>query len=355
MFAVVGNTGVIKPGSRNNTGNLVHAVTALRMLAGPHKGVNVFRPLTDKEVDFVNTRCSHLVYIAANFLRLNTDSLVQAHRTFADNLERLSVPVVVFGLGAQAPSYSSDNLEIPEESKRLFRLIGERSEQIAVRGPFTAEVLATIGVTNTVVTGCQSAFWRMTPTFTGTIPAPSTKRVVFNHTGPWREYPLIRRAMDHGWENIGQMHWAEETLKNDGDAGELDEQYGKLFAAGHLDRDQYIAYISKSFYKFYDLDEWIEHLRGATFSFGTRFHGNMAALHAGVPALWVTHDSRTLELCEHLGLPHVSLQDARHLSNDELVARADFGPFLRKYSDNYRTFFEYVERAGLAHALQRPE
>ena len=40
---------------------------------------------------------------------------------------------------------------------------------------------------------------------------------------------------------------------------------------------------------------WLEYLRDFDFATGTRLHGNVAALLAGVPAVLLAHDSRTLE------------------------------------------------------------
>ena len=50
---------------------------------------------------------------------------------------------------------------------------------------------------------------------------------------------------------------------------------------------------------FLDPKTWFDHLAQYDFSFGTRIHGNIAALLAGTPALLLAHDSRTLELAEY--------------------------------------------------------
>jgi polysaccharide pyruvyl transferase WcaK-like protein len=55
---------------------------------------------------------------------------------------------------------------------------------------------------------------------------------------------------------------------------------------------------------FLDPTTWFEHLAQYDFSFGTRIHGNIAALLAGTPALLLAHDSRTLELAEYHEIPH---------------------------------------------------
>ena len=42
---------------------------------------------------------------------------------------------------------------------------------------------------------------------------------------------------------------------------------------------------------------------------GPRFHGIMAAVAAGTPGVLVAHDSRTKELAEACGIPHVTHRD----------------------------------------------
>jgi Polysaccharide pyruvyl transferase len=45
------------------------------------------------------------------------------------------------------------------------------------------------------------------------------------------------------------------------------------------------------------------------FVVGTRFHGAMLALQAGVPAAVIAHDSRTYEMCTTMGVPVRSAED----------------------------------------------
>ena len=52
-----------------------------------------------------------------------------------------------------------------------------------------------------------------------------------------------------------------------------------------------------------DPKTWIEELSAYDFAYGTRIHGNIAALLAGTPAVVLAHDSRTLELCRSLRHP----------------------------------------------------
>jgi polysaccharide pyruvyl transferase WcaK-like protein len=42
------------------------------------------------------------------------------------------------------------------------------------------------------------------------------------------------------------------------------------------------------------------------FMFGTRIHGTILGLCAGLPSMCIAFDSRTLELCEQMNIPHVN-------------------------------------------------
>ncbi len=57
---------------------------------------------------------------------------------------------------------------------------------------------------------------------------------------------------------------------------------------------------------FCNVPKWMEFLNDSDLTFGSRLHGNIAAVLAGTPALLVTKDSRTKELAEyhHLNAIH---------------------------------------------------
>lgn len=49
---------------------------------------------------------------------------------------------------------------------------------------------------------------------------------------------------------------------------------------------------------FFDLPSWISHLGECDFAVGARTQSVMLARQAGMPALCIAHDSRTLEMCQ---------------------------------------------------------
>ena len=68
----------------------------------------------------------------------------------------------------------------------------------------------------------------------------------------------------------------------------------------------------------------------------TRIHGTMLALQAGTPALCIAHDSRTLELCQTMKMPHVTADSVPDgVTRDELISLFDFDPEV--FDENRRT------------------
>ena len=76
-------------------------------------------------------------------------------------LPRLRIPIIAFGIGAQAPKEGP--MVLSEETERVLRLIADSSVSVGVRGAYTAEVLWNLGIRNTRIIGCPTAFRRNDP------------------------------------------------------------------------------------------------------------------------------------------------------------------------------------------------
>lgn len=99
---------------------------------------------------------------------------------------------------------------------------------------------------------------------------------------------------------------------------------------------------------FLDPTTWIDHLAGYDFSYGTRIHGNIAALLAGVPAFVLAHDARTRELAEYHRIPHRLITDRpRDVDAADLYASADWEPLNRGHAARWEIFATFLRRHGL--------
>ena len=354
----------------DNTGNMIHAAAARRMMS---KFVEYEGPGEWSEADIERLRSehSHLVFVTANLIRLGVPSdhpsikqLMAGLVPLAKNIERAGLPVVVFGLGTQAAENGPYEFTAAAEVVRLLKVISDHSRKIAVRGPFTAEACTKLGIKNVEVIGCQSMFWHRTPQFSWMVSEPildKPESVVFNFTDAPAEASLINQAMARGHDVIGQQNDAEEDVK----AGEVGSSpaepvkynWGVAFAfeKGLMNRANYEQWIRSHFYQFRRPEPWLEHMRRYGFSYGTRLHGNIAAMLAGVRAVWIVHDMRLKEVCDHFFLPTIEFEQVRRgVDLRTLYDRADYSQCHRVYPDRYRALYEYVEGAGLPHSLPTP-
>ena len=166
---------------------------------------------------------SHIVYITANLIRLGVPrdhpsikELIASHVTLASNIERAALPVVVFGLGSQAPLAGPYEFNPASETIRLLKVLSDHSRRMAVRGAFTADVCIRLGINNVEVIGCQSIFWHRSPQFSWCLSEPGRDRagnIACNFTDARSEAQLIRQAMACGYDVIGQGNGGEAELR----------------------------------------------------------------------------------------------------------------------------------------------
>jgi len=304
---------------------------------------------------------------ASNFVSPSVDLAGQA-----DYFARTKLPIFCFGLGSQILPGGDRRLQPGTE--RFLRLVSERSGSIGVRGSFTAEVLWGMGIRNVSIVGCPSLL-ALRPAMLDrlTRAKPSLGKVALGFSNNVRQHALTPDAM-RACENALFQRMLGETafyvIQNEvpelellgamerGDtvaATAAIERIARLFevASGRADVRRFLETRLRVFFS---VEDWIGCLGTATAAIGTRFHGNIAALLAGTPALFLVHDVRTLELCEVLRVPHLVLD--RAWGAEEIVERltgVDYALFrghLARLMVEWRLF---LARNGLQVALPLPE
>lgn len=344
--------------SRDNFGNMLigHAVHSF-LAKSP-----ILTPPELRSPAEADERCSHVVIPAANWLWKDFD-----FGDIADFLERTRLPVTIIGLGAQTNDRTTTS-PIHPNTMRLMRLIAERSATLGVRGFYTAEVLAANGVHNVEVIGCPSIYTSRCPVVRiDTAGLADLKAPVVNFS---------RRVIEHSF-NASAMQAVENAvlqfaLQHDSAFVAQDELEELALSTGaEVDTRRLTQYFASSdatrvvdFFKhrtrwFHDVDSWAAFMRGRSVAIGTRFHGNLLGLVNGVPALFIIHDSRTMELCSLIGAPSVHLNEIDPGTDcaallAERVASLSFGRFEASYAALYRRFVGFLSRNGLDHNLPAP-
>lgn len=363
-IGIFGNAVRLNPDSSENTGNMVHAHAALCMFSA---AAPISTRVDADNIADLRQKNSHLAYAAATVLQVNSvtpwlDKLVE----LADFIEAADLPVVTFGFGHSSKNrdFALRDAEIDPRSVRLLRVLSDHTETLAVRGELTAELCAKVGVKNVTVIGCQSLYHAASKN------SPEswqhrhhTGRSTASITGGLDLTDMIDFCIKHAVDIIGQDEFAEHRIARGtlslaeftGETGSftLPESLAKGLAQKAVSLRAYHAYCAERFHKFYDMPTWVAHIRkNYDFAFGTRFHGNVAALLAGTPALWLTHDTRTVELCRHFRLPSIKAQDFwAYRSIDELKEAADYAPFTRRLPGLIDTFFSYLKTNGVYPSL----
>ena len=343
----------------HNTGNLAFVQAIVSHLHNVRSTVN-----WGSSVEQINAAGDIAVIPAANQLGKHFD-----FRRLALKTAQLDASIVMIGLGAQSDS----NFAIPEVhpgTADWVRRIAERSPaaapNIAVRGAFTLDVLGEHGLADyAVVTGCPSLFINPSPTLGQQI-ANNTrepKRIALIAGDPhWQHLARIEASLgrligDHGDSYIAQAPLEMIALCR-GEASMLDAaalEACRIYVRPELSVADFLRWSVMHGKVFFDISSWMEHYRRCDLVIGTRIHGVVLGLQAGVPSLCVAHDSRTLELCRTMKIPHViaeTVQDG--LSRSQLTRlmmefdAADFDANRKRLCERYVAFLKTNRLASVA-------
>jgi hypothetical protein len=104
---------------------------------------------------------------------------------------------------------------------------------------------------------------------------------------------------------------------------------------------------------FVDATTWIDALRDRDLVVGTRIHGTIAGLLAGVPSILIAHDSRTRELAQFHAIPYQTKAALRRVDVAAWREAADFDAFTAAHARNTEVFRSFLDRHALGHTLGR--
>lgn len=297
----------------------------------------------------VRERADLIVIACANQLGSHAD--LGEH---ANHLEAIGLPIVAIGLGAQSASRDTEP-EIRPGTRRWVDVIAGHAPSsmpnIGVRGGYTLDQLERLGHGgHAVVTGCPSNLINCSDV-AAQVSARGRQPVrrVASAVGQphWPHLAGVERAIldlvdatcgscivqhDDLMIRIGQSEFSSIT----------DAEFEQLRAyfRPELSDEAFALWCRRTMLAFGNAPAWMAWLAQHDFVLGPRFHGIVLGLQAGIPGGCVTHDSRTAELCETMGVPNRSFSEMpEHLTPEALP---DLFPF---DADAYRQ-----RRAELASA-----
>jgi hypothetical protein len=269
-------------------------------------------------------------------------------------IRQLRIPVVVLGVGAQTSiDYDTERLSsIAPVVKAFVSAVLDRGPSIGVRGELTADYLSKLGFRDVEVIGCPSLFLNG-PNLAVRDREPSLRgdaRIALN-VSPYLEAmgPIIARHLAL-YPRLTYFAQDLDTLRLLVD-GEGPTEAARSDA---LPRHWSHPLLARARTRLHlDPWPWIDELATYDFAFGSRIHGNIAAVLAGTPAFVLAHDSRTLELARYFEMPHAALSDVSpNVDAADLYAAADSGPMVANHRRRFETFARYLSRHGLSHVFE---
>jgi hypothetical protein len=296
-----------------NTGNLAFRYGVARSLVAP-----TFLPL-GAAPNVIERAGDVIVLPLANQLGKHT-KLDSAY----GRLSKIDLPVLGLGLGAQAENFDKD-IELSDGTRAWLQEIAARAParhpNIGVRGAYTQNQIGKMGMDAAVtVTGCPSNFISTEPDL-GVRVAAGFKR------------KPLRIAVAAGIPHLPQLasierHLADIVTLTEGAyivqhgvemielaCREFDSmsperlELCRKYIAPTSHAGEFQAWCAKFAWAFSDVRQWMDFVRRFDFVVGTRFHGAMLAIQAGVPAACIAHDSRTMEMCQTMEIPVCHAKD----------------------------------------------
>jgi hypothetical protein len=284
-------------------------------------------------------------------------------------IDRLKIPVIAFGIGAQAPS--SGELVLSDETKHVLNAIADRCTTVGVRGSYTAQVLWDIGVKNSRIIGCPTMFRRCDPDLRIDLPPLETVRRV--------GYTLRREVSKTYSQDIERyLELQHQTILEAAARfditvmaqGEVEEK--KLVLGNERDREEASAELfQKKWFKGPD-DPMVDIYKRRLFYsdvvadydaiaqkqdlvLGFRLHGNLISLANSVPAIYFTYDSRTAEFVETFNIPAFDIYAGKPFVLEDYWDQARFEQFNRTYYHRYRDMRQFLDENHLPHRMAKPE
>ena len=322
-------------------------------------GINIRNP-TEREIERYNAEYDYVFLRGSNYLHSAMD-----WENAPAVLEKLRLPIIAFGIGAQAPSKGP--LVLSEGTRRVLAIIAERSVSLGVRGAYTADVLWSQGIRNARIIGCPTVFRNNDPNLR--IDLPPLERV--------REVAYtLRREVDPSYaQDLPRyLDLQRDTILDlsrrfnldvlaQGEVEEKNILWGnpeqRALNIAKLREENWLRGEDDPLERLYDTNlfyadsvaEFEQKLRAKDLVLGYRLHGNLLGLANRVPSVYFTYDSRTAEFAETLQIPSFDVFSGRPFRLEDYWDQGLFERFNRAYYQRYREMRLFLDENGVAHKM----
>ena len=348
------------PNHYHNIGDAFVFDSSLKLLRYSHLTAMNIRNASETEIERYNSEFDYAFLRGSNYLHNDMD-----WENAPAVLSKLKIPVIAFGIGAQASSKRP--LQLSQAARRVLDLIAERSVSIGVRGNYTADVLWSIGIRNVRIIACPTVFRNNDPGLRIDLPllesvqdvAYTLRREVNSAYAQDRQCYLdtqretiIELAARYEVDILAQGEVEEKSILW-GDADQRSVALRRLRNEGWLkgeDDPLEQLYHDHLFYSDVVAD-FEAKLRRKQLVLGYRLHGNLLGLANRIPAVYFTYDSRTAEFVETLQIPSFDVFSGKKFRLEDYWDQTLFERFNRAYYQTYRSMRLFLDENGVAHKM----
>lgn len=329
---------------------------------------SVFRTFTDKNVqvepDFynfdtsneraevINSTYDYYLLPLANYFR---ESYMPFLRKQTELIKQLKIPVVVIGIGLQAPTGSriEDGFSFDEDVKEFVKAVLDRSSIIGLRGETTARYLKSLGFKEEkdfTVIGCPSMYTYGRKLHINRKQINKNSLVYVNSARK-----RINDTTSVYLERATQSFPNHQFIPQD-----IDELKTIYTGFGDITYNSvYSKYMTHEIYrsshvKFpLNVATWLRSLSEADLVFGARIHGNIAGVLAGTPNVLFPIDARTLELAKYHGLNYIRInKQNKDTPLLDLLKTVDFQKPIKVHTRNFDHYIDFLDQNGLDHVYK---
>lgn len=341
----------------NNTGNMIFANSMFRTVMTEDTKVDTIatnRSFSKEEMERINKEYDCFIIPLANAFRA---SFVKELEYLTALVKGLQIPCVIAGVGIQAKLNAdlTQSFSFDEAAKNFVNAVLEKSSIIGVRGELTGAYLKHLGYIEEkdyTVIGCPSMYMfgkDLPKARVNGLTKESSVSINYKIDLPKKLHDLIERSM----KDLPNFHFVPQSIE------EL-----RLIYAGvpypvkkhKVIPENYPLSLASEIYRkdkvlgFVNVESWLEFLRSTDFSFGSRIHGNIAAVLAGTPCFIFAYDSRICELADYHNIPFMPAKDILDTTNVfDVYEKTDFSSVQRGHEERFMHFIDFLNKNEIKH------
>lgn len=337
----------------SNTGNAVYLNSIFRLFRanGIAPEIDNYRAernqFNSEEIAQINEEYDAYIVPLADAFR---DSFRKELRNLTKFFKKLSIPCVVVGVGRRAgyePNFSLGN-SYDEEVKEFINAALDKSSIVGLRGELTGQYLKHLGFhedRDFMAIGCPSMFTlganlcqrplnitddlKLSVSFNGSISDEQTRflqSLIFKYPGS--------QYVPQDIFDLKLAYLGEPISRN------LPDSYPVTL--------EHPLYRENQVRMFLQPEAWMDNLAKFDLAIGVRLHGNVVAVLAGTPAVFLPNAARMRELCEYHCFPNVPISQVTSKTTlQDVLDKVDLRSHLKVHANRYERYQEFLKKNGL--------